>query len=340
MTSNNWSQEDLELIMRVYYLVRKLPKQGQGSALDRLLPGNTLHRKDVEQLLDANLEGDSICSLISDEVSSDSQPVKQPVSQSELRSGEVLAGRFEIVKCLGHGGMAYVYEAKDKRRRCRVALKVVRRTVGGDASSSNDFGSIVKEVNISLQVANRNVSRVFDIGHHVREDGQINFLTMELLPGETLSARLNRTARLDTAEAAEIARQLCEALQALHDAEVLHRDFKCSNIMLINSGRDVRAVVTDFGIACWTQPESHLTDSGRSAETIQGIAGTLVYMSPEQLRRHKLTEASDIYSLGLVLYEMVTGRRPFQRDSDDSHLLEANRRLTEDPQPRQKWYQD
>ncbi|HEV2991023.1 MAG TPA: protein kinase [Candidatus Angelobacter sp.] len=333
MTSDNWSQEDLKLIMSVYYLVRKLPHQERSSALDRLLPGSTFHRQAVEQLLAGNLKGDSICSLISDEVSSDSQSVKQSVSKSELRTGEVLAGRFEIVERLGHGGMAYVYEAKDKKRRCRVALKVVRRTVGGEASAGNDFGSIVKEVNISLQVAHRNVCRVFDIGQHVREDGQVNFLTMELLPGETLSARLNRTGRLDTAEAAEIARQLCEALQAAHDAEVLHRDFKCSNIMLINSGRDVRAVVTDFGIACWTQPEHYLTDSGRSAETIQGIAGTPVYMSPEQLRRHKLTEASDIYSLGLVLYEMVTGRRPFQRDSDDSPQLEPNRRLTEDPQP-------
>jgi serine/threonine-protein kinase len=139
--------------------------------------------------------------------------------------------------------------------------------------------------------------------------------------------------RLGVSEALQIARQLCKALQAAHDAGVLHRDLKPGNIMLIGSGKDVRAVVTDFGIACWTQAEEHVNDPGMPADTVKSMPGTLPYMSPEQVRGSKLTNASDIYSLGLVLYEMVTGRRPFYRDSDDSVLLEQKRRLTEDPKP-------
>jgi len=309
------------------------------SELDRSIPGNSLYRQAAEELVaDPNIREGSTHGSTGNEMSSDWEAVEQFLSQRErgkvlLRPGEVLAGRYEIVKFLGRGGMADVYEAQDKDLRRPVALKAVRKAIKADASCSEEIENFKKEVNFSLRVAHRNVCRVFDIGHHIRDDGQIIFLTMELLPGETLSARLKRTGRLDTTEALEIAKQLCKALHAAHDAGVLHRDFKCNNIMLIGSGKDVRAVVTDFGIACWTQPEKHLTEQGTPAETITGIPGTPVYMSPEQLTGSKLTRASDIYSLGLVLYEMVTGRRPFYRGPNGPVLQEAKARLTEDPKP-------
>ncbi len=336
--SDIWSNEEWELIKRVFDEISKLPMAEWDSTLDRYFSGNCLMRQEVEKLLDAEKEllQDSAHDSISGEACSNWSPLDKLMSQLgrkvSLKPGEVLAGRYEIVRRLDRGGMADVYEAKDHQRRQRVALKVVRKIVQGDPSSDEAFENMRTEVNLSLRVSQRNVCRVFDLERHVQKDGQIIFLTMELLPGETLAARLKRIGRLTTTEALEITRQLCDGLQAAHDAGVLHRDLKCNNIMLINSGKEVRSVIADFGIACWTRPEDHLTDPGTSAENSKMIHGTPVYMSPEQLRGDKLTKASDIYSLGLVLYEMVTGRRPFQRGSDESDLSEAIRRLNQDPE--------
>jgi serine/threonine-protein kinase len=148
---------------------------------------------------------------------------------------------------------------------------------------------------------------------------------MEFLPGETLSARFKREGCIAPPEALAIAVQLCQALTAAHLAGVLHRDFKPGNVMLTGSGENIRAIVTDFGIARWIGTAA---DSPATLTTQGAVFGTPAYMSPEQIEGKELTVASDIYSLGLVLYEMVTGVRPFYNQSS---WTEAIRRLTTDP---------
>jgi serine/threonine protein kinase/tetratricopeptide (TPR) repeat protein len=337
MTSDTWTREDWELIERIFDEISELPTEEWRPALNRYFSGDSLIRQEVEKLLDyLKHEQNSDNGSTLESMNFDCAALEQLVAQLEhgrVLLGEVLAGRFEIIELLGHGGMADVYKAYDRSLQQDVALKVVRKAIPAGTSWSKEFENLAEEVKNSQRVVDRNVCQVFDIGQDIRAGSKIIFLTMQFLRGETLSARLKRTGRLDTSEALEIAKQLCKALQAAHKAGVLHRDFKCNNIMLINSGTDVRAVVTDFGIACRMLPEKHLADSGTSLNTSRTLPGTPAYMSPEQVRGHELTKASDIYSLGLVLYEMVTGRRPFCRDDDDSPLAERDRRLTEDPIP-------
>lgn len=236
--------------------------------------------------------------------------------------GDLLAERYRIVGVLGQGGMGEVYETEDQDMRERVALKVIGSQAGVDKSWVERFR---REVQLARRVTHPNVCRVFDLQHHRAGDQDVIFLTMELVRGETLAARLGRAGRLSIGDSLPIAVQLCAALQSAHQAGVLHRDFKCGNVMLVGSGPEVRAVVTDFGTALLMDP------SQSSIHTATGaLVGTPAYMSPEQLAGKELTPASDIYSLGLVLYEMVTGRRPFE---SDSAWTEAMKRLNEDPEP-------
>jgi serine/threonine protein kinase/Flp pilus assembly protein TadD len=239
-----------------------------------------------------------------------------------LNLGDILADRYEIVALLGSGGMGEVYEVEDRELGGRIALKVVHPQMSFDQAVLERFR---REVLLARQVTHPNVCRVFDIGYHKQQGRETIFLTMELVRGETLAARLKRDGRLESREALAIATQLCQALGAAHQAGVLHRDFKCGNVILIGSGETVRAVVTDFGIARWTRSTQ---DSAGTVTTQGAIFGTPAYMSPEQLQGKELTIASDIYSLGLVLYEMVTGSRPFQGESS---WTEALKRLTDDP---------
>lgn len=242
------------------------------------------------------------------------------ISQT-FQPGDLLAERYRIVKLLGQGGMGEVYEAQDQDLRERIALKVIGSQAGMDQAWVERFR---REVQLARRVTHPNVCRVFDLDRHRQGNREILFLTMELVQGETLAARLKRAGRLSVADALPIAVQLCAALQAAHQAGVLHRDFKCGNVMLDGSGEQVRAVVTDFGTALPMDSRQSFIHTATSA-----IVGTPAYMSPEQLEGRDLTPASDIYSLGLVLYEMVTGARPFH---DQSHWVEAMRRLTENPE--------
>lgn len=239
-------------------------------------------------------------------------------------TGDLLAGRYQIIGSLGRGGMGDVYEAHDRELNERIALKLVRPEAPMDEASLKRFR---REVQLARRITHPNVCRVFDIGWDgsPERENSYTFLTMELVRGETLASRLKRTGRLASSEALPIAMQLCGALAAAHQAGVIHRDFKCGNVMLTGTGDQVRAVVTDFGI-------SRLLDrSQNSTATISregAILGTPCYMSPEQLESKELTPASDVYSLGLVLYEMVTGVRPFH---GESQWAEAMARLREDP---------
>ncbi|HWZ43088.1 MAG TPA: protein kinase [Candidatus Saccharimonadales bacterium] len=249
--------------------------------------------------------------------------------EDALKHGDRLAGRYDIVKFLGSGGMGEVYEGHDIELGERIALKVIRRQM---LLAPDTLDRLRREVQLARRVTHPNVCRVFDLGYHREQNREIIFLTMELINGETLTDRLKRSGKIAPRESLKIAEQLCLALGAAHQAGILHRDFKCGNVMLMGSGEQVRAVVTDFGIARWIKAEAaEAKDKPQAFETRQGmVMGTPAYMSPEQLLGQALTPASDIYSLGLVLYETVTNMRPFRGESSWTETL---KRLSVDPPP-------
>ncbi len=215
------------------------------------------------------------------------------IDDARFVAGDVLAERYRVVGLLGRGGMGEVYRADDLKLKQPVALKFLAGRLDGDAAALSRF---YQEVSVARQVSHRHVCRVYDVGDAA---GQ-HFISMEFVRGEELSSLLKRIGRLPEDKAKEIARQLCAGLAAIHERGVLHRDLKPANVMVDERG-DVR--ITDFGIAA-------LAGEARKAS-----AGTPAYMSPEQLDGRELTVRSDIYSLGLVLYELFTGRRAFEAAS-------------------------
>lgn len=242
-----------------------------------------------------------------------------------FHSGQLAAGRYRIVRFLERGGMGEVYEAQDRELGIPVALKTLLPAIAADELMIARFK---REIALSRTVTHRNVCKVFDIARHEREDGgEIVFLTMELLAGETLSAALNRNGAMTEAEALPLLAQMASALDASHRAGVIHRDFKPSNVMLVSEDGVIRAVVMDFGLA------RKFAATGDDATTVGSkLMGTLNYMAPELLTGAPATFASDMYAFGMTAYQMVAGRLPF---SDEPPLAAAIARLRHPvPSPR------
>lgn len=243
-----------------------------------------------------------------------------------FRRGQRVAERYRIVRFVALGGMGEVYEAEDEELETRIALKTLRPEVAlSDPRAAVRFK---REIRLARQIAHPNVCRIFDLGHH-RPPGceSIPFLTMEFLPGETLTARLRRSGRMGAAEALPLVRQMAEGLSAAHRAGIVHRDFKSGNVMLVPDPLQeggLRAVVTDFGIA---RTESSLL-SGSGDSTSGEFLGTHAYMAPEQFENRPVTPATDLYAFGIVLFEMVTGSCPL---TGDSLMATAAKRLAEPP---------
>ena len=246
-----------------------------------------------------------------------------------LLPAQLLADRFRVVRFCGRGGMGEVFEVEDLELGIPVALKILRPDLAVEADVVARFR---REILLARKVTHPNVCRIFDVFHHRAEPsgnapgGELVFLTMELLRGETLAERLRRLGRLSVEEARPLAQQMAEALGAAHAAGIVHRDFKSANVLLVeNGGGPPRAVVTDFGLARSLAGEdpSGVSGSGR-------MIGTSAYMAPEQVEGRELTAAADIYALGVVLYEMVCGVRPFV---GATALEVALKRLNEPPLP-------
>ena len=220
--------------------------------------------------------------------------------------------RYRIVRLVARGGMGEVYEAFDGMLHERVALKTVTSTA---CDSVRAVRHLKAEVQLARRITHANVCRIFDFGaHRIKPSGdEINFLVMEFVDGECLGKKLRASGALPLALAQSIARQLLLGLGAAHRAGILHRDFKSENVMIrTDDAGHVNAVILDFGLA------KALNESG-SATTTQGqgnaIIGTVGYISPEQLEGEPLSRASDIYAFGVVFYEMLTGRLPFEAGS-------------------------
>ncbi len=231
-----------------------------------------------------------------------------------LSPGQMLAARFRICGFIARGGMGEVYEAEDLELGEHVALKTVRAEIAADPAALERFKT---EVHLARKVTHPSACRIFDVFRHQGGPGApgVTFLTMELLRGETLADRLARTGRLSPIEALPLVEQMASALEAAHRAGVIHRDFKCANVMLVpgrSGAGEMRAVVTDFGLA---RRDPAVEGSIAALTTAGTVAGTPAYMAPEQIEGGPITPATDIYALGVVMYEMLTGRRPFEGET-------------------------
>ena len=212
--------------------------------------------------------------------------------------GTLLAGRFRIVAPLGRGGMGEVYRADDLKLAQTVALKFLPDELMHDPARLAQFHN---EVRVARTISHRNVCRMYDVGD---ADGR-PFLTMEYVDGEDLASLLRRIGRFPQEKAVEVARQICAGVAAAHERGVLHRDLKPANVMIDGEGH-VR--LTDFGLAMFATTGS----DPKSGSDPNIRAGTPAYMAPEQLAGREVTQRSDIYALGLVLYELFTGKRVFE----------------------------
>ncbi|MEM6457513.1 MAG: serine/threonine-protein kinase [Acidobacteriota bacterium] len=256
-----------------------------------------------------------------------------PVAQPRFRAGDYVRDRYRILRLIGKGGMGEVYEAEDTDEGRRVALKTILREL---ISGEKALARFEREIELSQRVSHPNVLRIYDVFEldaGLEEGGRrIPCLVMELLDGETLADRLGREPRIDTDAAWTIVRQMCAGLGAAHRGGVIHRDLKPDNIFLIqDADGSTRAVLTDFGVARPLSGEGHRDEGSLDSLTATNvILGTPTYMAPEQLELEVATPASDIYTIGLVIYEMVTGKQPFEAESA---LKTVFKRIKEQPTP-------
>jgi eukaryotic-like serine/threonine-protein kinase len=265
-----------------------------------------------------------------------------------FQPNQLLAGRFRVIRFVARGGMGEVYEAEDEELKERVAVKTARFE---NVQTTHEVERFRREIQLARKVTHPNVCRTFDVFRHGaiqpgEGPSQILIVSMELLPGETLDKRIRAQGRFNTAEAFPLVEQMCAGLAAAHRVGIVHRDFKSSNVMLVpqqassalapQRSETFRAVITDFGLA-------HAEENvGATLTRLGDIVGTPAYMAPEQINGGAITTATDIYSLGIVIYEMLTGCLPF---SADTPLATAMKRLNQPaPSPRmqlpdldQKW---
>jgi len=231
----------------------------------------------------------------------------------ELTRGTIFAGRYEVIEELGKGGMGRVYRVFDKKLQEIVALKLLNPEISFNEKAVDRFRN---ELRFARKISHRNVVRLFDLG----EEGFTLFITMEYVDGENLKRFIKRSGQLTSGKAVGIALQVCEGLAEAHHLGVVHRDLKPQNIMI---DRDGNARVLDFGIARFMDAEN-ITASGV-------MIGTPEYMSPEQIDLKEVDGRTDIYSLGIILYEMLTGRVPFEGETPLSVALKHKSQIPTNP---------
>jgi eukaryotic-like serine/threonine-protein kinase len=224
-----------------------------------------------------------------------------------LAPGTVLGGRYEILELLGEGGMGAVYKAKDRELERLIALKVIR---GELANNPEILQRFKQELILARQITDRNIIRIFDLGE---ADG-IRFITMEYVEGESLYHMLRNSGKLPVDEVVDVMEQVFSGLRAAHREGVIHRDLKPGNIMRDKQGR---VLVMDFGLARSMEGDG-MTRTG-------AMLGTMEYMSPEQAQAKDLDARSDVFTMGLICYELLTGKMPFQAESAVASLLKRTR---------------
>ncbi len=232
---------------------------------------------------------------------------------AELAIGAIFAQRYQIIEELGAGGMGRVYRVHDRKVDEEIALKLIRPDVASNRSVLERFS---KELTNARGVVHPNVARMFDLN----EEGHVPYITMEYVRGENLKRLIRKVGRLAPGQAIPIACQICAGLEAAHRRDVVHRDLKPQNIMIDEDGQ---AKILDFGLARKL--------SGDAADPRSSRSGTPAYVAPEQVSGLPVDGRSDVYSLGVVLYEMLTGRTPFQAASVEALVDMHVRERPQDP---------
>jgi eukaryotic-like serine/threonine-protein kinase len=240
-----------------------------------------------------------------------------PLSELTLEPGELLDGRFRIIREVAQGGMGIVYEARDEKLDRPIAIKCAKASFRK---------RLPPEVRHASEISHPNICKIFEIHTAATDHGEIDFLTMEFLEGETLTERLRR-GRLPEEKARTIGQQICAGLAAAHRNQVIHGDLKSSNVILTKApDGSTRAVITDFGLARHPETTQQTVRSG-------DMAGTPDYMAPELWKGERATVATDIYALGVILYELATGHGPFA----SSELTWEQRLSPRPPAVNPKW---
>jgi serine/threonine protein kinase len=234
-------------------------------------------------------------------------------SVDKLSRGSVFAGRYEIIEELGKGGMGRVYKVFDQKIKEIVALKLIHPEISVNEKAIERFRN---ELKFARKVSHRNVCRTHDLG----EEGYTHFITMEYVDGENLKGFIRRAGQLTPGKAVSVAKQICEGLAEAHRQGLVHRDLKPQNIMIDREGN---ARIMDFGIARFVEAEG-LTGSGV-------MIGTPEYMAPEQAESSEIDKRADIYSLGIIIYEMVTGKVPFEGKTPLTIIVKHKSEQAHDP---------
>jgi len=233
--------------------------------------------------------------------------------REKLTTGSTFAGRYQIIEELGKGGMGKVYKVHDTEIKEKIALKLLKPEIAADKKTIERFQN---ELKFARKISHRNVCRMYDLN---KEEGSY-YITMEYVPGEDLKSTIIRIGQLPIAKTISIAKQVCEGLEEAHRLDVVHRDLKPQNIMIDKEGN---ARIMDFGIA------RSVTGKGITGAGV--MIGTPEYMSPEQVEGKEVDQRSDIYSLGIILYEMVTGRVPFEGDTPLSIAVKHKTEIPKEP---------
>ncbi|HDZ26555.1 MAG TPA: serine/threonine protein kinase, partial [Candidatus Aminicenantes bacterium] len=231
----------------------------------------------------------------------------------ELNRGSTLASRYEIIEELGKGGMGNVYRVLDKKINEEIALKLIKPAIATDENIIERFRN---ELKFARKITHKNVCRMYDLN----EEEEILYITMEYVLGDDLKNIIRMMGQLNPRKAISIAKQICEGLAEAHRLEVIHRDLKPRNIMIDKEGN---ARIMDFGIASCLKTKG-ITATG-------DMIGTPEYISPEQAEGKEADPRSDIYSLGIIIFEMVTGRVPFKGDTSLSIALMHKTETPPDP---------
>jgi serine/threonine protein kinase/tetratricopeptide (TPR) repeat protein len=231
----------------------------------------------------------------------------------ELTTASTFAGRYQIIEELGKGGMGKVYKVFDKKIKEKIALKLIKPEIASDKETIERFSN---EIRLARKIGHRNVCRMFDIG----EEEGVHFITMEYVAGEDLKTMIRMAAGLSIGAVLSIGKQICDGLAEAHCLGVVHRDLKPQNIMIDKGGN---AKIMDFGIA------RSIREKGITGPSV--LIGTPEYMSPEQAEAKEVDYRSDIYSLGIILYEMATGRVPFEGDTALSIAMKHKGEIPKNP---------